>query len=110
MEQAGDRAHAALARRAAGEWLGVARSLLGSAEAERRADAVDRGVTELETKLEGARALLEETVARRGRAAAELEQLQRAPPPPPAPAAARGKSGKETGRKSTGTAPKGTRE
>jgi hypothetical protein len=85
--QAGDDSGATLLDRLAREWAEVAVALLKAVEAERRADEAERRLEEVETKTVRARALLEETVARRGRTKQELQRIESAPPPPtPAPA------------------------
>jgi hypothetical protein len=72
----GDTAHARMFDALALEWAETARALLRAAKAEAAAAEVARRGREVETQLERARALLEETQARRGRAAAELDRLE----------------------------------
>jgi hypothetical protein len=73
---AGDAAHARMLDALALEWAETARELLRAAAAETTAAEAARRAREVATQLERARALLEETQARRGRAAAELERLE----------------------------------
>ena len=75
----GDARHAGMLRRLASEWAGVGRDLTRVNEAEIRADVVEKKLQEVETKLVRGRALLEETVARRGRATKKLEDLEKDP-------------------------------
>lgn len=81
MDRAGDAPHAALLRAAAREWIDGARDLLRATDAEAKAEQAEKAVDDLETKRVRGRALLEETIARRGRASALLEQLEREPKP-----------------------------
>ncbi len=74
---AGDHEHAALLEAVALEWAESGRDLVRAAEAEAEADELSTRASELEERLVRARALLEQTVARRGRARARLEQLER---------------------------------
>jgi hypothetical protein len=77
LDLAADGKHASMMMRAvAREWVQVARDLVRAADAEQRATESERRRTELETKTVRGRALLEETVARRGRAKALLQQLE----------------------------------
>ncbi len=69
---AGDEPHARILDGVALEWAEAARELDRAAAAERAAATVSQKAHEVQTKAERARALLEETQARRGRAAAEL--------------------------------------
>ncbi|MDC0682580.1 hypothetical protein [Sorangium atrum] len=73
---AGDAAHARQLDAVALEWAETARTLLRAAAAEATAVEAAKRAREVETKLERARALLEETQARRGRAAAELDRIE----------------------------------
>lgn len=59
--------------------------LVRAAEAEKKLRAVQKDLTEVETKLSRARALLEEAIARRGRAQAKLDELEKAKQAAPAP-------------------------
>lgn len=70
----GDVAHARMLDGLALEWAENARDLLRAAEAEKAATSVAEKAKEASTQAERARALLEETQARRGRAEAELER------------------------------------
>jgi hypothetical protein len=81
MDRAGDARHAALLRAAAREWIDGARDLARATDAEAKAEQAEKAVDDLETKRVRGRALLEETIARRGRASALLEQLEREPKP-----------------------------
>jgi hypothetical protein len=83
MDAAGDAAHAATMREVAREWVELASDLVRAADAEARAVQAEKDLDEVETKLVRGRALLEETVARRGRAREALEQLEREPKPAP---------------------------
>ncbi|WP_437591293.1 hypothetical protein [Sorangium sp. So ce1000] len=73
---AGDATNARRLDAVALEWAETARTLLRAAAAEAAAVDAAKSAREVETKLERARALLEETQARRGRAAAELERIE----------------------------------
>ncbi len=90
---ANDEKHAPELDALAREWAETGRDLVRAAEAEKRLTDLQRELSDVETKASRARALLEETVARRGRAQAKLEELEKAPPPvlepakPPAKAA-----------------------
>lgn len=72
----GDEPHALLLDGLATEHAGTARDLQRAAEIEARAFDSAREASEIATKLERARALLEETQADRGRAKAELERVE----------------------------------
>jgi hypothetical protein len=72
----GDAKHAADLDGLALEWAEMARDLLRAAGAEDAASAAQKKAQALETQVERARTLLEETQARRGRAAAELERVE----------------------------------
>lgn len=72
----GDQAHGKMLEALALEWAEAARTLDRAAAAERAATAVSRKAHEVLTRAERARALLEETQARRGRAAAELIKVE----------------------------------
>lgn len=73
---AGDTAHARMLDGLALEWAETARDLLRAAAAEQEALATAKKARELGVQVERARALLEETQARRGRAAADLERVE----------------------------------
>lgn len=92
---AGDHDHAALLEALGLEWAETGRDLVRAAEAEAAAAELDRQTAAVEDRVARARALLEQTVARRGRARAQLAALQAAPsasagPSTAAPPAARG--------------------
>jgi hypothetical protein len=71
---AGDAAHANMLEGLALEWAESARDLLHAASAEQAAASAADKAREAAVRAERARALLEETQARRGRADAELEK------------------------------------
>lgn len=73
---AGDTAHARMLDGLALEWAETARDLLRAAAAEKEARASAKRARELGVQAERARALLEETQARRGRVAADLERAE----------------------------------
>lgn len=73
---AGDEAHAKVLDGVALEWATAAQELTRAAAAEKAATAAAKKAHEVQTKVERARALLEETQARRGRAAAELAKVE----------------------------------
>lgn len=73
---AGDAAHARLLDALALEWAETAQVLVRAGTAEAAATETARRAREVGTQLQRARALLEETQARRGRAAAELERVE----------------------------------
>jgi hypothetical protein len=75
-ENAGDQHHATLLRGLAEEWALVGRDLVRTAKAEKDASDKEALASEVETKVVRVRSLLEETIARRGRAAAKLEDLE----------------------------------
>jgi hypothetical protein len=72
----GDTAHARMLDGLALEWAETARDLLRAAAAEKEALATAKRAREIGVQVERARALLEETQARRGRAAADLERAE----------------------------------
>lgn len=76
---AGDHQHAAMLEAVALEWAESGRDLVRAAEAEAEADELAKRAVEVEERLVRARALLEQTVARRGRARARLEELEATP-------------------------------
>jgi hypothetical protein len=76
LDRAGDGVHAAMLRAVALEWIDMARDALRAAEAEAQAEKMEKALDDLETKIVRGRALLEETVARRGRARSLLEELE----------------------------------
>jgi hypothetical protein len=73
---AGDPTHSRLLFSLAREWAETARDLERAAAAEQVADTTAKSANDAATKAERARALLEETQARRGRAAAELSKVE----------------------------------
>lgn len=73
---AGDAAHARMLDGLALEWAGTARDLLKAAAVEQTATAATEKSRESAQQVERARALLEETQARRGRAEAELARAE----------------------------------
>jgi hypothetical protein len=81
MERAGDARHAGQAVAAARAWLDVARDVVRLRHAESRALLAEQKQDEILTQLKRSRALLEESVARRGRAASVLAELERGAPP-----------------------------
>ncbi len=72
----GDDAHARMLYGVALEWAEAARDFDRAAAAEKVAAAAGKKAYEAQTKAERARALLEETQARRGRTAAELARVE----------------------------------
>lgn len=88
---AGDHFHSAMLDSLGLEWATGADAVVRSARVEREADELQRKVAEAETKVIRARALLEETVARLGRARERLETLRGQSDSPPAAAAGGGK-------------------
>lgn len=73
---AGDEHHGQMLEALALEWAGMAEALVRAAEMEAKVAELQRQAAEAETKSIRAKALLEETAARRGRARAKLEQLE----------------------------------
>jgi hypothetical protein len=82
---AGDAKHAPELEALAREHAETGTDLVRAAEAEKKQRDVQKDLSDVETKLSRARALLEEALARRGRAQAKLDDLERpkAPPAPP---------------------------
>jgi hypothetical protein len=72
---AGDVRHAEQLEALARQWALLARDLRRTALAEADAGALDQALGDAAVQAERARALLEEAIARRGRALAELEKL-----------------------------------
>jgi len=105
MDRAGDAPHAALLRGAAREWLDLGRDLVRAADAEGRATQAERDLDQLETKVIRERALLEETVARRGRAAEALERLEHPTAPEGTSVADRNGAAKSDPKKASAVAP-----
>jgi hypothetical protein len=83
---AGDPVHADLLDGLAREWAETARDVVRAAAVEQEASALESTVAELSTRAQRARALLEEDVARRGRAEAELARVARGGKPSPSSA------------------------
>jgi len=81
---AGDHEHAALLEAVALEWAQTGRDLVRAAQAEAEADELAKQAAEVEERLARARALLEQTVARRGRAKARLKAITASPALSPA--------------------------
>jgi colicin import membrane protein len=75
---AGDRAHAAMLEALGREWAETGNDLVRAAQAEKKLGEIQLKTADLEAKAVRARALVEQTVARRGRAQEKLEQLERA--------------------------------
>jgi hypothetical protein len=73
---AGDDFHGQMLEALALEWASMAEALIRTAEMESKVAELQRQAAEVETKSIRAKALLEETAARRGRARAKLEQLE----------------------------------
>ncbi len=71
----GDVRHAELLEGLGREWAEAARDLLRAAAAESDAGALETAAVDAGVRAERARALLEESIARRGRAEAELDKL-----------------------------------
>jgi hypothetical protein len=72
----GDELHARMLDSVALEWAESARDLDRAAAAEKIALTTSREANDVETRAKQARALLEESQARRGRTAAELERIE----------------------------------
>ncbi len=72
---AGDQRHGGQLEALALEWAQAASNLVRAADAERQASAIEKQAAESERKAVRARALLEETIDRRGRAEERLRQL-----------------------------------
>lgn len=85
---AGDHEHGAELEALAREWAETGGDLVRAAAVEQKLAKIQKEHSETETKLVRARALLEETVARRGRAKTRLDALEAergTPKPAPAP-------------------------
>lgn len=67
---------AAVLEKVALTWAGLGRALVRTVELEKEASDLEKEQNALETKLKRARALLEETLARRARARAALDKLE----------------------------------
>lgn len=74
---AGDHVHGARLEALAREWAETATDLVRAATVEQKLASVQKQLTDTETRLVRARALIEETVARRGRAKDKVEELER---------------------------------
>jgi hypothetical protein len=74
---AGDHLHGTLLESLGRTWAETGRDLVSAARTERKLQEVSKQQTEAETRLLRARALLEETVARAGRARQRIEQLEK---------------------------------
>jgi hypothetical protein len=87
----GDQHHGALLEALALEWALSGKELVRTAKVERELVALQKKAADLETKAVRAQALVEQTVARRGRAEEKLRELEAGattPTPVPAPAPA----------------------
>lgn len=87
----GDQHHGALLEALALEWAMSGKELVRTAKVERELVELQKKAADLETKAVRAQALVEQTIARRGRAEEKLRELEpgsTAPPPAPAPAPA----------------------
>lgn len=74
--QAGDHAHGTQLEALALELLETARALVLAVQAERELGALEKRAADTETRAVRAQALVEQTAARRGRAAEQLKALQ----------------------------------
>ena len=96
--KSGDVPHAELLEGLAREWAETAKDLRRAAATEADAGALETAAYQAGLRAEKARALLEEAIARRGRAEAELEKLSANagpfPPKPPPTALPRSKAPK----------------
>jgi hypothetical protein len=88
--KAGDTAHAAQLDALALEWAETGVDMARTAELENRASLIEKETAELEARAKRALSLIEQTVARRGRAREQLRELgvdpERTPESAPAPA------------------------
>ena len=97
--RSGDAVHGEMLEGLAREWAETSRDLLRAAAVEADASAVSASAADAVNQAERSRALLEEAIARRGRAEAELEKLSadaglfpsKPAPAPPNPGATRAK-------------------
>lgn len=85
MRKAADVEHAELSEGVAFEWAATANDLTRAAKAERELEKLEKQITEADVKTVRARALLEETIARRERAKGKLREFEQEPAQPPAP-------------------------
>jgi hypothetical protein len=96
--RSGDIRHAELLEGLAREWAETARDVVRAAAVEADAGALELAAADAGLRAERARALLEESIARRGRAEAELEKLTADagpfPTQPPAASSAKAKPAK----------------
>ncbi len=111
--RSGDARHAEQLEGLAREWAETARDLARAAAAEADAAALELAAADAGVQAERARALLEETIARRGRAEAELAKLSSdaGAVPALAPASSRGARPTKPAKPpepASSTAPKGT--
>lgn len=107
---AGDYQHATMLDDLALEWAQTARDVQRAAALEARATKLEKQAADAARKARRAHALLEETVARRGRARTRLDELKKAGAhPTPPETAPKGKAGKGTPEKK-GKATKSTPE
>ncbi|MEB2312140.1 MAG: hypothetical protein OZ921_18360 [Sorangiineae bacterium] len=90
---AGDRLHGGQLEALALEWAGTASDLARAAAAEKQADEVERRAAEAERRATRARTLLEEALARRGRAEVRLRALEADGGAPAATSSAAGTAG-----------------
>ena len=77
LRASGDETHAKLAEGVARTWAEAARDLVKAVEVEQRAQAARLAATDAGTIADRERALLEEGIAQRGRAKAQLESMER---------------------------------
>jgi hypothetical protein len=73
---AGDHTHGAMLEALALEWAQAAEELVRTIEIERKAADVERKLAEAEAKTLRSRTLIEQTVARRGRAQEKLREVE----------------------------------
>ncbi len=103
--RSGDIRHAEQLEGLSREWAETARDLVRAAAAEADAAALELAAADAGVQAERARALLEEAIARRGRAEAELAKLATDAGPfptlPPTSASARAKPAKPSNTKGT---------
>ena len=99
--RSGDARHAEQLEGLAREWAETAKDVVRAAAVEADAGALDLAARDARVKSERARTLLEESIARRGRAEAELAKLTADaglfPTQPPPATSARSKGGKTKG-------------
>jgi colicin import membrane protein len=98
----GDGRHGQLLEKLALVWAEAAREILTAIDAEEKAQAAQRKMSETKEQIERERALLEENIARRSRAQIELRRAQEeaaSRPAAPPPKEKKGKGGKKGGKK-----------